>query len=120
MQLDVEHFESLLLQWMAAQPGVSESNDTLVCNGKTLRGSIAKNASGAKRSIDQVRLYFNSLGVAIGQGTYATDDAGEVSGLRELLARWSSRGCWSRPTRCMKTTLFHLFRAAWRGLPKHG
>jgi len=49
MQLDVERFEALLQQWMAAQPGVSESVDTLVCDGKTLRGSIAENASGAAR-----------------------------------------------------------------------
>ena len=41
MQLDVERFESLLQQWMAAQPGVSESVDTLVCYAKPLRGSIA-------------------------------------------------------------------------------
>jgi hypothetical protein len=38
-QLDVESFEGLLQQWMAAQPGVTETVDTLVCDGKTLRGS---------------------------------------------------------------------------------
>ena len=48
-QLDVEGFENLLQQWMAAQPGVTESVETLVCDGKTLRGSIAENASGAAR-----------------------------------------------------------------------
>ena len=48
-QLDVEGFEALLQQWMAAQPGVAETVDTLVCDGKTLRGSIAENASGAAR-----------------------------------------------------------------------
>jgi len=48
-QLDVEGFEALLQQWMAAQPGVPETVDTLVCDGKTLRGSIAENASGAAR-----------------------------------------------------------------------
>ena len=47
-QLDVEGFESLLQQWIAAQPGVPEVVDTLVCDGKTLRGSIAENASGAE------------------------------------------------------------------------
>ena len=40
-QLDVEGFESLLQQWITAQPGVTEVVDTLVCDGKTLRGSIA-------------------------------------------------------------------------------
>jgi hypothetical protein len=48
--------------WMAVQPGVGESVETLVCDGKTLRGSIAQN-------------------------TYATDSGSESSALRELLDR---------------------------------
>ena len=86
-QLDVEGFESLLQQWITAQPGVLEVVDTLVCDGKTLRGSIAENASGAARFIAQVSLYSNSLGVAIAQNTYATDSGSEISALRELLDR---------------------------------
>ena len=53
----MEGFESLLQQWITAQPGVPEVVDTLVCVapgfreavGKTLRGLIAENASGAAR-----------------------------------------------------------------------
>jgi hypothetical protein len=86
-QLDVDGFESLLQQWMAAQPGVTETVDTLVCDGKTLRGSIAENAAGAARFIAQVSLYSNSLGVAIAQSTYATDAGSEIQALRELLDR---------------------------------
>jgi len=86
-QLDVEGFEDLLQQWMAAQPGVGESVETLVCDGKTLRGSIAENASGAARFIAQVSLYSNTLGVAIAQSTYATDAGSEIGALRELLDR---------------------------------
>ncbi|MCP9902446.1 transposase family protein [Cyanobium sp. Cruz CV13-4-11] len=63
-QLDVEGFEGLLQKWMAAQPGVTETADTLVCDGKTLRGSIDETASGAARFIAHVSLYSNSLGVA--------------------------------------------------------
>jgi hypothetical protein len=63
-QLDVEGFEALLQQWIAAQPGVTDTVDTLVCDGKTLRGSIDETASGAARFIAQVSLYSNSLGVA--------------------------------------------------------
>jgi hypothetical protein len=48
-QLDVEGFEAFLQQWMAAQPGVTDTDDTLVCDGKTLRGSNAEHASGAAR-----------------------------------------------------------------------
>ena len=48
-QLDVPGFESLLRDWMAAQPGVADALETLVCDGKTLRGSIAENDTGAAR-----------------------------------------------------------------------
>jgi hypothetical protein len=91
-QLDVEGFEALLQQWMAAQPGVAETVDTLVCDGKTLRGSIAENASGAARFIAQVSLYSNTLGVAIAQSTYATDAGGEIAALRKLLDRVKLEG----------------------------
>ena len=47
--LDVPGFETLLRDWMAAQPGVAEELDTLVCDGKMLRGSIAQTDSGAAK-----------------------------------------------------------------------
>ena len=84
-QLDVTGFETLLRDWMAAQPGVAEELDTLVCDGKTLRGSIAENVSGAATFIAQVSLYSQTLGVAIAQTTYATDASGEIQALRQLL-----------------------------------
>lgn len=84
-QLHVPGFETLLRDWMAAQPGVAEEIDTLVCDGKTLRGSIAENASGAAKFIAQVSLYSKTLGVAIAQTTYATDASGEIQALRQLL-----------------------------------
>jgi hypothetical protein len=83
-QLDVAGFESLLRGWMTAQPGVAEL-DTLVCDGKTLRGSIAETYSGAAKFIAQVSLYSETLGVAIAQTTYATDASGEIQALRQLL-----------------------------------
>ena len=91
-QLDVEGFESLLQQWMLAQPGVTDTVDTLVCDGRTLRGSIAETASGAARFIAQVSLYSNSLGVAIAQSTDATDAGGEIAALRQLLDRVELEG----------------------------
>jgi len=84
-QLDVTGFETLLRDWIAAQPGVAEELDTLVCDGKTLRGSIDETASGAARFIAQVSLYSQTLGVAIAQTTYATDAGGEIQALRRLL-----------------------------------
>ena len=86
-QLDVARFEGLLQEWMSAQIGDGEPVDTLVCDGKTLRGSIAETASGAARFIAQVSLYSNSLGVAIAQSTYATETGGEIAALRQLLDR---------------------------------
>ena len=84
-QLDVAGFETLLRQWMSAQSGVAEGLDTLVCDGKTLRGSIAETDSGAATFIAQVSLYSQSLGVAIAQTTYATDAGSETQALRQLL-----------------------------------
>ena len=84
-QLDVERFEDLLQQWMAAQRGVAETVDTLVCDGKTLRGSIDQTASGAARFIAQVSLDSNTLGVGIAQSTYAPDAGGEIAALRQRL-----------------------------------
>jgi hypothetical protein len=84
-QPDVPGFETLLRDWMAAQPGVAEELDTLVCDGKMLRGSIAQTDSGAAKFIAQVSLYSQTLGVAIAQTTYATNTSGEIQALRQLL-----------------------------------
>jgi len=58
-QLDVAGIESLLRGWMMAQPGVAEL-DNLVCDGKTLRGSIAETDSGATKSTASGRLRLRS------------------------------------------------------------
>lgn len=70
---------------LLAQPGVAEELDTLVCDGKTLRSSIAQTDSGAAKFIAQVSLYSQALGVAIAQTTYATSISGEIQALRQLL-----------------------------------
>jgi hypothetical protein len=38
-ELDIGAFEALLQQRMAGQPGVSDTDDTLDCDGKTLSGT---------------------------------------------------------------------------------
>jgi hypothetical protein len=91
-QLDVEGFEALMQQRIVARPGVSDTVDTLVCDGKTLRGSIAETTSGAARFIAHVSLYSNSLGVAVARSTYATDAGGEIKALRQLLNRVELEG----------------------------
>jgi hypothetical protein len=56
--VDVAGSEAFLRDWMAAQPGVTEGLDTLVCDGKTMRGSIDETATGtARHFIAQVSLY---------------------------------------------------------------
>lgn len=99
----MEGFEALLQQWMAAQPGVTDTVDTLVCDGKTLRGSIAENASGAaryglwptastlpRRASTPTRWAWPTASQKPGgyaQSTYATDAGGEIAALRKLLDR---------------------------------
>ena len=119
-QLDVEGFEALLQKWMAAQPGVTEAVDTLVCDGKTLRDSIVETASGAARFIAQVSLYSNSLGVAIAQSTYTTDAGGEIEALGQLLHRVELEGLLVQADALHANALFSLPRTAWRRLPDPG
>jgi hypothetical protein len=72
---------------MAAQPGVAEGLDSLVCDGKTLRGSISETPSGAATSIAQVSLYSQSLGVAIAQTTRGYPCPNQLSPSAALTAR---------------------------------
>ncbi len=48
-QLDLESFEGLPRNWISARLSHAEPIDSLICDGKTLRGSIAENAPGAER-----------------------------------------------------------------------
>ena len=59
--------------------------DQLVCDGKTLRGSIEPTAGGGSAFIAQVTLYSAALGLAISQACYATGDNHERAVLRQLL-----------------------------------
>ena len=48
-QLDVESFENLLQGWMRAQLSADGQMDPLICDGRTLRGSMDETSSGATR-----------------------------------------------------------------------
>ncbi len=119
-QLDVDAFEALLKVWMAAQPGVAEGLDTLVCDGKTLRGSISETPSGAATFIAQVGLYSQSLGVAIAQTIYATDAGSETRALRELLESVDLAGVLFQADALHANRPFRLPRPARRRLPDCG
>jgi hypothetical protein len=84
-RLDGPGLATLRGEWLVAQPGVAEKLDTLVCDDKTLRGSIGEHDSGATCFMAQVSLYSQNLGVAITQSTNATDASGEIQALRQLL-----------------------------------
>lgn len=66
--------------------------DQLVCDGKTLRGSIEPTAGGGSAFIAQVTLYSAALGVAISQACYATGKNHERAVLRQLLGELDLEG----------------------------
>jgi hypothetical protein len=123
-QLDVEGFEALLQQWIAAQPGVTATVDTLVCDGKTLRGPIDETASGAFHYPDQPVFQHSECGQLLRRSLAASPRA-PTPLMPAVRSRrygscwigWSSRGCWCRRTRCMRTALFPLPRGARCRLP---
>jgi hypothetical protein len=87
LQVDVAEICQQPQVWMLVQiPGGATGLDQLVCDGKTLRGSIVQTDGGGGAFNAQVSLYSAALGVAISQACYATSDNHERAVLRELLS----------------------------------
>jgi hypothetical protein len=85
-QVDVAALCTAIRDWTIAQiPGGAADLDQLVCDGKTLRGSIVPTTGGGSAFIAQVTLYSAALGVAISQACYATGENHERAVLRQLL-----------------------------------
>jgi hypothetical protein len=64
-QVDVAAICTAIRDWTIAQiPGGATDLNQLVCDGKTLRGSIKPTAGGGSAFIAQVTLYSAALGVA--------------------------------------------------------
>jgi hypothetical protein len=85
-QVDVSALCAAIRDWTVAQiPGGAADLDQLVCDGKTLRGSIEPTAGGGSAFIAQVTLYSAALGVAISQACYATGENHERAVLKQLL-----------------------------------
>ncbi len=85
-QVDVSALCTAIRDWTIAQiPGGAADLDQLVCDGKTLRGSIEPTAGGGSAFIAQVTLYSAALGVAISQACYATGENHERAVLKQLL-----------------------------------
>ena len=64
-QVDVAALCTAIRDWTIAQiPGGADDLDQLVCDGKTLRGSIEPTAGGGSAFIAQLMLYTAALGLA--------------------------------------------------------
>ena len=86
LQVDVASICGALRDWtLALIPGGAMDLDQLVCDGKTLRGSIEATAGGVSAFIAQVTLYSAALSLAIAQGCYATNKGNEHAELKKLL-----------------------------------
>jgi hypothetical protein len=91
-QVDVAALCTAIRDWTIAQiPGGAADLDQLVCDGKTLRGSIEPTAGGGSAFIAQVTLYSAALGVAISQACYATGENHERAVLPPVSAKKSAR-----------------------------
>lgn len=64
----------------------------MICDGKTLRGSIEPTGCGGSAFIAQVTLYSAALGVAIAQACYATGQDHERAVLQNLLGELDLEG----------------------------
>ena len=104
---------------MAAQPGVTETVDTLVCDGKTLRGSIDETLR---------RRAFYRPGAPLLQQPECghlpehlrTDADGEIAALRQLLDRVELEGLLVQVEALHANRPFFLPRTAWCRLPDCG
>jgi hypothetical protein len=92
-QVVVEALCGAIRDWTIAQiPGGAVDLDQLVCDGKTLRGSIEGIAGGGSAFIAQVTLYSAALGVAISQACYPTGENHERAVLKQLLGELNLEG----------------------------
>ena len=94
LQVDVAALCAAIRDWTIAQiPGGAADLDQLICDGKTLRGSIEPTAGGGYSAfIAQVTLYSAALGVAISQACYATGENHERAVLKQLLGELDLEG----------------------------
>jgi len=85
-QVDVAALCAVIRDWTIAQiPGGAVDLHQLVCDCKTLRGSIDPTNGGGSAFIARMALYSAALGVAISQACYATGENHERAVLRQFL-----------------------------------
>jgi len=92
-QVDVAALCAAIRDWTIAKiPGGAADLDQLVCDGKTLRGSIEPTSGGGSAFIAQVTLYSAALDVVISQAFYATGENHERAVLQQLLGELNLDG----------------------------
>jgi len=92
-QVDVATLCAAISDWTIAQiPGGAADLDQLVCDGKTLRGSIEPTAGGGSAFIAQVTLYSAALGVGLSQAYNTTGTNHERAVLKQLLGELDLEG----------------------------
>lgn len=92
-QVDVAVLCAANRDWTTTQIADDAADlDQLVCNSKTLRGSIKPTAGGSSAFIDQVRGSLATLGATISQARCAVGDKYEREVLRQLLCKLDPEG----------------------------
>ena len=92
-QVDVVALCGAIRDWTIAQiPRGAADLDQLICDGKTLRGSIEATAGGGAAFIAQVTLYSAALGVAVSQACFPTGENHERAVLKQLLGELNLEG----------------------------
>ncbi len=93
LQVDISAACAAIRDWTIAQiPGGARDLDQLICDGKTLRGSIEPTSGGGSAFIAQVTLYSAALGVTIAQACYVIGDNHERAVLQKLLGELDLEG----------------------------
>jgi len=93
LQVDVSDVCAAIRVCTIAQiPSGAADFDQLLCDCKTIRGSIEPISGGGSAFIAQVTLYSAALGVAIAQACYATTENHERAVLQQLLGELDPEG----------------------------
>ena len=84
-KLDPQQFNQVLQRWMLNHPTLQEPLESLLCDGKTLRGSKTTGEDASQTFVAVVTVYVQALGVALAQASYSTDQSHEQAALQGLM-----------------------------------
>jgi hypothetical protein len=84
-KLDPQALNQVLQRWMLSHPALQEFLQSLLCDGKTLRGSKLAGEDASQTFVAVVTVYVQALGVALAQASYRSDQSHEQAALQGLL-----------------------------------